>query len=107
MLAAAYREFVGAAPPGARTGLTSFLQTVEAYRIYEMAARAFETLPVSHAENTAILGEARAFRDRWADTLRDNPLGLVPGRLALDRCRNDDRSAGPMGPLGVPACQPG
>ncbi len=107
MLAAAYRHFVGGAPPGSRTGLTSFLQTVEAYRIYAMAASAFEALQAAHPENDMVLREARAFRARWADTLRNNPLGLAPFRPAADRCRSDGpQVVRPKGPLGIPGCGP-
>ena len=104
-LAAAYRQFVAAASPGSRTGLTSFLQTVEAYRIYETAARAFDTLRTAHPENSDTLREARAFRTRWADALRDDPLGLVPAPPASELCRGAANDVvRPAGPLGLPVC---
>jgi hypothetical protein len=74
-LAAAYRRFVSAAPPGARTGLTSFLESVDAYRLYRRAARGFEKLQTRYAENETILRKAQSFRERWRS---DADSGLVP-----------------------------
>lgn len=108
MLTAAYRRFLEAAAPGSRTGLTSFLQTVEAYRIYTMAAHAFDTVEAKHPENAPMLREARAFRARWSKRLQDDPLGIAPGPLAPERCRSDPGAiARPNSPLGIPGCGPG
>ncbi len=74
-LASAYRRFLADAPPASRTGLTSFLATVAAYRIYRQAATTFATMQVRHAENAAILRDARAFRDQWRDRTQS---GAVP-----------------------------
>ena len=111
-LAASYRQFANTAPPGSRTGLTSFLQTVEAYRVYAMAARAFEALRAAHPENADILSEARAFRARWADRLRDDPLGIIPvppasGPCPPDTTTNPRAVTRPAGPLGMPVCGAG
>jgi tRNA(Arg) A34 adenosine deaminase TadA len=74
-LAAAYTRFVARAAPGARTGLTSFLETVEAYRIYRDAARSFAAMTVQEPANAAALGGARAFRVRWQQHLQS---GVAP-----------------------------
>lgn len=78
MLAERYQQFVNSAEPGSRTGLTSFLQTVAAYRIYEFAAHAFETLEIKHAANSTILHNTRAFRSQWKYKIRDDLNGIVP-----------------------------
>jgi tRNA(Arg) A34 adenosine deaminase TadA len=64
-LATAYGRFAAEAAQGARTGLTSFLETVEAYLIYRDAAREFATIEVRDPDNAAALLGARAFRERW------------------------------------------
>jgi tRNA(Arg) A34 adenosine deaminase TadA len=106
-LEAAYRRFLDTAPLGGRTGLTSFLQTVEAYRLYTTAAHAFDTLQATHPENAPLLREARVFRARWADRLRDDPLGIVRVPLVAARCPDGGNAALPGSPLGVPVCDPG
>jgi tRNA(Arg) A34 adenosine deaminase TadA len=74
-LASAYQRFVADAAPRSRVGLTSFLETVAAYRIYRKTAAAFATMQPRHASNAAILAGARAFRDRWRGRLTQ---GIVP-----------------------------
>jgi hypothetical protein len=43
-LAASYADLLAGAAPGNRTDLTSFLQTVAAYRLYRKASTTFESL---------------------------------------------------------------
>jgi tRNA(Arg) A34 adenosine deaminase TadA len=74
-LAVAYEAFVRAAEPGSNIGLTSFLETILAYRIYKKAALALTSMSVRHAGNTAALSSARMFRARWQDNLA---AGIVP-----------------------------
>jgi tRNA(Arg) A34 adenosine deaminase TadA len=74
-LAAAYDVFVSGVPEGGRLGVTSFLETVTAYRIFREAAKWFATLRPQFRDNTTILAAARAFRARWQGTVR---RGLVP-----------------------------
>jgi tRNA(Arg) A34 adenosine deaminase TadA len=74
-LVTAYRKFVAAAPQGGRTGLTFFLQTVEAYRIYRKAATYFATTQEKHPANARLLHNARMFRTRWQESVQK---GIVP-----------------------------
>jgi tRNA(Arg) A34 adenosine deaminase TadA len=74
-LTTAYQRFVAAAPQGGRTGLTSFLQTVEAYQIYRKAATAFATMQEKHPANAGLLHNARMFRTRWQESVQK---GVVP-----------------------------
>ncbi len=68
-LEGAYARFVHSAPEGAPTGLTFFLQSVDAYRVYREAAALFSTSAAQHLENAAALESARAFRERWTNKL--------------------------------------
>ena len=74
-LAAAYRRFIATTPTGKRTGMTSFLQTVDAYLVYRAAAARFAEMRVQHPLNDRLLQDARAFRAEWGVKLRS---GLVP-----------------------------
>lgn len=75
-LAAAYARFQETAPTGARTGLTAFLQTVEAYLVFRAASEGFERMSVSEAGNETLLLGAQAFRSRWRDAMRAD--GVAP-----------------------------
>jgi len=74
-LDAAYLRFRADSSQAARIGLTSFLETVEAYAVYRRAATGFEALTARHAANEAVLRDARSFRERWRGGLA---AGLVP-----------------------------
>jgi tRNA(Arg) A34 adenosine deaminase TadA len=71
----AYRRFAVGAAPSARTGLTFFLETVDAYRIYRNAAVAFAGMVAAHPVNDGILRDAQAFRARWHNKIQ---AGLRP-----------------------------
>jgi tRNA(Arg) A34 adenosine deaminase TadA len=64
-LEAAYRSFVATAQADSRIGLTSFLETVAAYRIYREAAAAFTAMQVRDQANAAALRAAKEFRAQW------------------------------------------
>lgn len=74
-LEAAYRSFVATAQTGSRTGVTSFLETVAAYRIYREAAAAFSSMQVRDEANAAALRTAQAFRAQWQGRIF---VGAVP-----------------------------
>ena len=74
-LETAYRTFVAEAPPGSRTGLTSFLETVAAWQVYRDAALSLLEMRPVHQANADILRSAREFRERWRDRVF---LGGVP-----------------------------
>ncbi len=63
-LADAYAAFAAAAPPGGRTGLTSFLETVAAWRIFGTAVQDLATMQPEDPANRQNLAAARAFRNR-------------------------------------------
>jgi tRNA(Arg) A34 adenosine deaminase TadA len=74
-LASAYQRFVADAAPHSRVGLTSFLETVAAYRIYRKTAAVFAAIQPRYASNATTLAGARAFRDRWRGRLAQ---GIAP-----------------------------
>ena len=71
-----YRRFLAQALPGSRRGVTSFLETPEAYRIFEAAAEALDGFEVEYPANRALLTDARAFRARHP---ADPVESLLPG----------------------------
>jgi tRNA(Arg) A34 adenosine deaminase TadA len=74
-LTKAYRGFLGAVPPASFTGLTAFLETVPAYRIYRDAADMLTTMRVDDSSNLEVLDQARMFRTQWQGRLH---AGIVP-----------------------------
>ncbi|HKM63322.1 MAG TPA: hypothetical protein VJY39_12620 [Acidisphaera sp.] len=74
-LAASYNRFLATALPDGRTGVTSFLQSVDAYLIYRDAAARFADMRVQHRANEDPLRDARAFRAEWGAKVQS---GLVP-----------------------------
>jgi len=74
-LAAAYADFVASKPSHGRTGLTSFLETFQAYTIYRKAAERLGGMVVGDPENTIILERAQRFRQDWGSKLQ---CGLAP-----------------------------
>jgi len=74
-LAAAYDAFLGGVPEDGRRGVTSFLETVAAYRVFQDAAERFATMRPAFQDNAPIVAEAQAFRARWQGAVRQ---GLVP-----------------------------
>ena len=64
-LAAAYGQFLADSASGVLTGVTSFLQTVEAYQIYRDASQLFTSMQARDPGNAVVLQGARAFRARW------------------------------------------
>ena len=63
-LAEAYGRFLAAVPAGGRSGVTSFLETVAAFRIFAAAAEAFDGFRIAHPANSPTLAAARSFRAR-------------------------------------------
>jgi hypothetical protein len=74
-LAQAFEQFQAQSKPGAESGVTSFLATVEAYRIYRDASHEFATLEVGAAENAMALQGARAFHAYWQERISN---GVAP-----------------------------
>jgi tRNA(Arg) A34 adenosine deaminase TadA len=74
-LAAAYADFVASKPSHGRTGLTSFLETFQAYAIYREAAERLDRVVVKDPENAIVLEHAQAFRRDRASQLQ---RGLTP-----------------------------
>lgn len=74
-LTQANRDFRGSAARGSPSGLTAFLETVEAYRIYRQASHMFATMRVEDHGNLAVLDQARTFRTRWQGRVQ---AGFVP-----------------------------
>ncbi len=64
-LAAAHAGFVASKPAHGRTGLTSFLETFEAYTIYRSAAARLEAMVAEDRGNEGVLQSARKFRRDW------------------------------------------
>lgn len=74
-LAAAYADFVASKPAHGRTGLTSFLETFQAYAIYRRAAERLDGMVVDEPENAMALRHAQRFRRDWGSKLGS---GLAP-----------------------------
>jgi tRNA(Arg) A34 adenosine deaminase TadA len=74
-LSAAHADFVASKPSHGRTGLTSFLETFQAYAIYRKAAVRLDGMVVEDPENTIILERAQSFREDWGSKLQS---GLAP-----------------------------
>jgi len=74
-LASGFERFQAQPSAGLPAGATSFLETVEAYKIYREAAQKFDAWETSDPENVAALRGAREFRARWQPSVAD---GVAP-----------------------------